>query len=82
MMTDTRKKVTRKSPVPAGTWRKPGQGNLRLKGLLKRKGYPYRAAAQAIGVSARHLAFVMAGQRPDSRVAALIAALPPRDPAA
>jgi hypothetical protein len=47
MMTDTTAKVTRKSPVPPGTWKNPGQGNMRLKSLLKRKGYPYRASWMA-----------------------------------
>lgn len=79
MMTDTDKKVTKKrTPRKAGEWAKPHEGNIALKQLLHRKGYAYREVAALIGVSARHLAFVMAGDRSDNRVRRLIAKLPNR----
>ena len=78
MMTDTTRKVTKKTRPPrrAGEWVKPAHGNTALKKLLASKGLPYRDAARMIGVSARHLAFVLAGQRSANRVYGLIANLP------
>lgn len=43
---------------------------------LKKKGWSYRAAAPVLGVTFRHLAYVLSGERPSRRVLRAIGELP------
>ncbi len=45
---------------------------------LKKRGWSYRAAAQALGCNYVHLSFVLNGQRPSQRILAAVADLPVR----
>lgn len=46
---------------------------------LAEKGWTYRTAGRALGISYVHLAWVLTGRRESRRLLAAIQALPPRD---